>query len=146
MFTVWHGLFSWVLMFSGLGIEASAHPQYRVSVLQGKYIYTFLTWRTSIFNFWCYVLNLVKNNIFFQRLVVPGSIYRSTVLSEYLQFGQFIGQVCQNSNRAGRFIDQTCLLDNIFRPIYWLTTATGLTFDHCWDFRFILSQIWNLEI
>ena len=32
MFTVWHGLFSLVLVFSGLRIDASPHPQYRASV------------------------------------------------------------------------------------------------------------------
>ena len=32
MFTVWHGLFSLVLMFSGVRIEALPHSQYRVNV------------------------------------------------------------------------------------------------------------------
>ena len=32
MFTAWHVLFSLVLIFSGLRIEAPPHPQYRVSV------------------------------------------------------------------------------------------------------------------
>ena len=75
----WAFLFSLVFMFSlfsGLRIEASFHPQYRVSV------YTlFLKRRTSRFNFRSYVLNLVKINMFFLSKV--GS-----------PRGRFIGQLC----------------------------------------------------
>ena len=94
MFIVWHRLFSLVLMFSGLRIEALPP-----STVQGKCIYTFLKWRTSRLNFRSYVLNLVKINIsfFFQLLIIPGSIYRPPVPSEHYQFGRFIGQVYQNS-------------------------------------------------
>ena len=105
-------------MFSGLRIEAS--PPFTV---QEKRIYNFLKLRTSKFKFSFYVRNLVKINIkfFFQRLVVPGTIYRQHVPSEHYQFGQFISRACQNSQierahlsakRAyqtrflGRFVDQ----------------------------------------
>ena len=74
IFIVCHGLFSLVLMFSGLRIEPPFHPQYRVS------IYTLLLkQRASRFNFRSYVLNLVKINkfFFFQRFVVQGPIYQS---------------------------------------------------------------------
>ena len=100
MFTVWHGLFSLVLLFSGLRIEAPIP-----STVQGKWIYTFLKQRTilkqrtSRFNFRSYVLNLVKINkfLFFQRLVVLRPIYWPLVPSEHYQIEQFIGQACHNS-------------------------------------------------
>ena len=43
---VWHQLFSLLLMFSRVRIDASPP-----STVQGKCIYTFLKWRTSRFNF-----------------------------------------------------------------------------------------------
>ena len=54
------GLFSLVLMFPGLKIEAPVS-----STVQGKCIYTFLKWRSRKFNFRSYVLNLVKISITF---------------------------------------------------------------------------------
>ena len=54
MFTVWHGLFSLVLIFPRLRIEAPPYLQYRVSV------YTqFLKQRTRKFDFRSYVPNLI---------------------------------------------------------------------------------------
>ena len=89
-------IFSFILMFSGLRIEAPPP-----SAVQGKCIYTFLKRRTSRFNFRSCVLNLVSSkdnkSFFFQRLVVPESIYCPPVPSKHYQFGRFIGEACQNS-------------------------------------------------
>ena len=77
MFTVWHGLFSLVLMFPMLRIEASP-----LSTVQGKFKYTFLKQKTGKFNFRSYALNLVKINVFFlQRFVVPGPICLARTIS-----------------------------------------------------------------
>ena len=98
MFTVWHGLFSLVLMFSGLRIEAPLP-----STIQGKCIYVFLKKRTSRFNFRSYILNLVKINIsfFFQRLVVLGRIYRSPVPSKHYKFDRLSAKHARTVESSG---------------------------------------------
>ena len=58
MFTIWHGLFSLVLVFTGLRIEAPPP-----STVQDKCIYTFLKLKASRFHFSSYVLNLVMIHI-----------------------------------------------------------------------------------
>ena len=66
MFTVWQGLFSLVLMFLGLRIEAPP-----LSTVQSKCIYTFFKAENqeiqfpSYVNFHSYVLNIVQININF---------------------------------------------------------------------------------
>ena len=125
MFTVWHGLFSLVLIFSTLRIDAPPHPQYRVSE------YTFFkTQNQSIqFPLLCTKLSKDKRKIlFFQRLVVPGPIYRPAVPSEQLQFGQFIGQACQNNKSRGLIYlpNMPITVDKICGPIYRSTAAKWL--------------------
>ena len=57
IFAVRHGLFSLVLMFPGLRIEAPPP-----STVKGKCRYTFLKRKTKKLNFRSYVLNVVKIN------------------------------------------------------------------------------------
>ena len=68
MFTVWHELFSLVVMLPRVRIEALSLSQYRVTV------YTvFFKQRTSRFNFHSYVLTIIKINIsFFSKVGSPG--------------------------------------------------------------------------
>ena len=73
MFTAWHGLFSLVLMFSGLRIEAPP-----LSTVQSKYIYTFFKAENQEIQFLSYVLNLNKFS-FFEWSIVPGLIYRPSM-------------------------------------------------------------------
>ena len=123
MFTVLHRLFSLVLMFSRLRIEALSP-----STVQGKCIYTFIKQRTSTFNFRSCVLNLAMINQFFlSKLLVPGPIYRPPVPSEHISVRPiYRPSVPEQLNRTCRFIGQTCLSDKIFGPIYQPTTAKGL--------------------
>ena len=68
MFTVWHRLFSLVIMFPGLRIEALP-----ISTVQGKCIYTFLKRRTRKFNFvLCTKPSKDKHKfLFFQKVGSP---------------------------------------------------------------------------
>ena len=102
MFTVWHGLFSLVLMFSGLRIEAPP-----LSTVQGKCIYTFLKRRTSKFNFCSYVLNIVKINIIFWFL-------------KGYSWGRFIGQPCLacTISLANLSANRATIVE-LSGPIYW---------------------------
>ena len=117
MFTIWHGLFPLVLMFSGLRIEALP-----TSTVLGKSIYTFFLSGEPVdsISHVCNKPSKNRNVFLFQMLVVPGPIYRPPM--QHYQFGRFIGQACQNSRIEwadlstkhayqtrffGRFIDQS---------------------------------------
>ena len=114
-------LFLWYSCFQNW---SSSYLQYKINVL-----YPFFKRRTRKFIFRSYVLNLVKINLsfFFQRLVVPGLIYRLAVPSMYYQFGRFIGHACHNSRiKWVDLLAQRCQLNQILEPIYWQTAAKGL--------------------
>ena len=81
MFTVWHGLFSLVLMFPGLRIEAPPHPQYRVSV------YTLFKAENHEIQFPLLCTKPSKDK---QRLVVLRLISRPAVPIKHHQFSRFI--------------------------------------------------------
>ena len=121
MFTVWHGLFSLVLIFPGLRIEAPPP-----STVQGQCVYILFKAEHQKIHFPLLCTKPSKDKhtfFFFQRLIVPEPICQPAVPSMYYQFGRFIGQACQISRmeRAdlsakhanytrllGRFIDQVC--------------------------------------
>ena len=118
MFTVWHELFSLVLMFSTLRIEALPP-----SIVQGKCIYTFLKRRTSRVNFHSYVLIVVKINksICLSKVGSSGADLSATRVYQALSVHPINRpSMSEQSNRAGRFIGQACLLDKFFVLVNYL--------------------------
>ena len=120
MFTVWHRLSSLVLIFPGLRIEALP-----LSTVKR---------RTRKFNFHSYVLNLVQinRNVCLSKVGSPGAdLLASRAEHVLLVWPTYRPTVPQQPNRAGRFIDQTCQLDKIFRPIYRPTASKRLKKKTC---------------
>ena len=96
MFTVWHELFSMVLMFPGMRIEALPP-----STVQGKCISTFFKAENQEIQLLLLCNKPSKYNKF---LSFKGRYSRADLLalypSEYYQFGQFFSLTCHNSQKT----------------------------------------------
>ena len=118
MLTVWHSLFSLVLVFPGLRIELRPYIQYRVVYIYIYiciYIYTqFLKLRTRKFNFRSYLLNEVSINISFclSKVGSPEADL-STISAKIVELSglSYWPPVPQYLNRAGRFSGHPCQVD-----------------------------------
>ena len=124
MFTVWHGLFSLVLVLSGLIIEASP-----LSPVQGTYTCAILKQRIRKFNFRTCTKPSIGNIIFFLSKIgsLGANLLTIHAIMDKSIWPIYWPTVPQQSNQAVRFIVQTCQLDKIFTPINWPTTANWLS-------------------
>ena len=80
MITVWHGLFSLVLVFTGLRIEALP-----ISTVQGIYTISKAENQEIQFPFSCTKPGVDKHVFVFQSLIVQRPIYRPSVLHSRIE-------------------------------------------------------------
>ena len=82
MFTVFTDFFLWYSCFPGWELKLLSHPQYKVSV----YTLSKAENQKIQFPLLCIKPSKDKQVFFFQRLVVPGPIYRPPMPCEHYQF------------------------------------------------------------
>ena len=117
MFTDWHGLFSLVLTFPGLRIEAPP-----LSTVQGKCIYK--TFKAE--NHKTQLLELYTSVFIFPRLIVQRPIHRPLMLSMYYSstdLSAICGTIVESS---GPIFRSSVSSIQVFGPIFQPTAVKGL--------------------